>query len=147
MLHSLESRAPKFDTPDDFTKIEVDSREQTRGATRIAPIPLTFAALFWVYQLERGNTQARPLVAACVVETLTRRADTAFGVTRSEDEYQAASAEFMKLLGRVAHERDVLLENYDIDDDARQLADVAWSEVTRLEAENERLREQLRRYQ
>lgn len=126
-----------------FTKIE---REDEAGAA-ISGVPLLFASAYWLKEAIAKNKQAQILAWACMAETLTRRADAAFGVTRSDDKYQAKTAELMTVLDHVARERDVLLENYDIDDDARQLADAAWSEVTRLEAENERLREQLRRYQ
>jgi hypothetical protein len=109
------------DTDYDPTKIEVESDGQSRGQTRISPIPIEVAALFWIYQVWQRNREAIALAVSCARETLTRRADAVFGVARSEAEYQAATAEMMKLLGRVARERDVLLESYEIDDDARAI--------------------------
>ncbi|NJN63317.1 MAG: hypothetical protein HC795_18975 [Coleofasciculaceae cyanobacterium RL_1_1] len=134
-------------THGDFSQIEIENSKDTRGRSRFVPLSLDAASLFWVYQIWQRNRAALPLVIGCLHEILERRADRAFGLNRSEAEYEAATTELMQALGRVARERDILLENYDIDDDARQLADAAWAEVTRLEIENERLKEQLRHYQ
>ena len=84
------------------------------------------------------------LVVATVRETLTRRADAAFGITRSEAEYEAATAEMMKLLGRVARERNLLLESYEIDDDARAIVSDMQAMLDECDRENARLREKIR---
>ena len=132
----LKALPDKDRSSGDFQEIEYEGRGKP-----IKAIPLETAALFWVYQVWQKNRQAIALVVACIRETLTRRADTAFGVARSEAEYEAATTELMQLLGRVARERDILLENYDIDDIARQNHDDAWREVERVLRENERLRD------
>ncbi|NJN62578.1 MAG: hypothetical protein HC795_14615 [Coleofasciculaceae cyanobacterium RL_1_1] len=148
----LQSKRAKSLPGKDYTsakndELEVEKSHAGRGATRIVPWPLGITAIYWYFQAKRGNKDAETLVISCLYDSLLRRADEVFDVTRTQDEYHAANVELMQALGRVARERDILLENYDIDDDARQLADAAWSEVTRLETENERLREQLRYYQ
>lgn len=67
--------------------IEVDSSGQVRGQTRINALPLEVVSAFWVWELSKKNKQALALVMAMTIETLTRRFDVAFGVERSEDEY------------------------------------------------------------
>jgi hypothetical protein len=81
------------------------------------------------------------LVVATAQEALERRADAAFGIARSEAEYQAATAEMMKLLGRVARERDILLDNYAIDDDARAILGELTSELDRRDRQLEQLKD------
>ncbi|MBD1911290.1 hypothetical protein [Leptolyngbya sp. FACHB-8] len=85
----LESKAIKAllgdgYTPDTF-EIERDP-EQGRGQGRIRGLPLEIVSTFWLQQTFRGNQQARSLCMALMRETLERRFDAAFGVTRSEDE-------------------------------------------------------------
>lgn len=67
--------------------IEVDPSEQERGQTRINALPLNVVSAFWVWELSKKNKLALALVMAMTIETLTRRFDRAFGVSRSEDEY------------------------------------------------------------
>lgn len=71
-------------TPDTF-EIERDP-EQGRGQGRIRGLPLEIVSAFWLQQTFKGNAQARGLCMALMRETLERRFDAAFGVTRSEDE-------------------------------------------------------------
>ena len=131
-------------TEHDFSRIEVESSGQLRGQSRISPIPIEVAALFWIYQVWQKNRQAIALVVACVNETLARRADAAFGIARSEAEYEAATSEMMRLLGRVARERDILTDSYAIDDAARELADEAWRVVELRDRRIEKLENQIR---
>lgn len=119
----------------DSGKIEKIQREGEAGAA-INAVPLVVVAAFWLKEALKGNKQAQVLTWACLTETLTRRADAAFGIRRSEAEYKAATAEMMTLLDRVARERDILSDNYAIDDDARTSAGDAWRD-------NQRLREKI----
>jgi hypothetical protein len=121
---------------DDFERIDYEGRGKP-----IRAIPLETATLFWVYQVWQKNRQALVLVVATVQEALERRADAAFGIARSEAEYQAATAEMMKLLGRVARERDILLDNYAIDDDARAILGELTSELDRRDRQLEQLKD------
>ena len=41
---------------------------------------------YWLYQASRGNKKAIALVDALMAETIDRRFDAAFGVTRTEQE-------------------------------------------------------------
>jgi hypothetical protein len=71
-------------TPD---TVEVDSTGQTRGQTRINAVPLAVVTAYWYTQAKQGNEQALSLVWAMLTEALERRFDSAFGITRSEDDW------------------------------------------------------------
>ena len=71
-------------TPD---TIEAEGTEGQRGSPRFNALPLDVVAAYWVYECNKGNKQALPLVLAMTTESLTRRFDAAFGIERSEDEY------------------------------------------------------------
>ena len=71
-------------TPDTF---EIQSSpEQGRGASRIRGLPLEIVSAYWLWQSYKGNKQALALCMALMTETLERRFDTAFGISRSEEE-------------------------------------------------------------
>ena len=70
-----------------ISQVEIDSADQARGQSRINAIPLDAIAAYWQWQSFRGNKQALALCMAMTTETLTRRFDAAFGVGRSESEY------------------------------------------------------------
>ena len=111
-------------TPD---TIEVEPSGQVRGQTRINALPLEVVTAFWIWQCSRGNKPAISLVMALATETLERRFDRAFGVSRIEAEYdQRLDARIQKL-----------------QDDLDRLGE-AYAEPDLLREENERLREQLR---
>lgn len=80
-------------TDQSFGTIEVESSQQATGGTRINALPLEVVWAFWLYQCSRGNKQAYNLLAALGTETLERRFDAAFGVQRSEADYNARLAE------------------------------------------------------
>jgi hypothetical protein len=63
----------------DFTKISSD-------VGNISGYSIQAAMFVWQYEAAKGNTKAFALINACLVETIERRADSAFGVQRSEDE-------------------------------------------------------------
>jgi hypothetical protein len=62
------------------------AEEQLRGQARINALPLAVVRKYWLWQTHRGNKQALALVDALMAETLERRFDEAFGVTRTETE-------------------------------------------------------------
>ncbi|MEM6434513.1 MAG: hypothetical protein AAF773_11770, partial [Cyanobacteria bacterium P01_D01_bin.115] len=112
-------------TPD---TIEVESTGQVRGQGRINALPLEVVTAFWVWQCSQGNKQAISLVMALATETLDRRFDTAFGVSRTEGEYnQRLSDRAEQLQG-----------------DLDELGE-AYAEPDNLREENARLRDQVRR--
>lgn len=69
-----------------ISEIEPDV-DQTTGGSRIRGLPLEVAGTYWVWQAYRGNKSALALCVAMVTESLERRFDAAFGVSRTESEY------------------------------------------------------------
>ena len=72
----------------DYTpeQIEIESEEGKRGQSRFNALPLEVATAYWVNQCFQGKKQALALVMALATETLERRFDNAFGVSRAETE-------------------------------------------------------------
>ncbi|MEL6383825.1 MAG: hypothetical protein AAFQ89_15495 [Cyanobacteria bacterium J06626_18] len=110
-----------------ITEVEIDASEQSRGQSRINALPLEIVTAYWVWQCFRGNKQAIALVMALATEALDRRFDAAFGVTRSEAEYDER---FSDRVGRLQRDLATLSE--------------AYAEPDLLREENDRLRDQLR---
>ncbi|MEO1299092.1 MAG: hypothetical protein AAFW75_25605, partial [Cyanobacteria bacterium J06636_16] len=71
-----------------ISEVEVQSAAQVRGQTRINALPLEAVNVYWHWQSHRGNKRALALCLALSAETLDRRFDAAFGVSRSESEYE-----------------------------------------------------------
>jgi hypothetical protein len=90
----LDSRAIKALLGEGYTpdSIEVEST-QLRGQTRINALPLAVVTAYWFTQAKQGNDQAASLVWAMLTETLERRFDRAFGVSRSEDDWNQRLSE------------------------------------------------------
>lgn len=87
----MESKAFKSLLGEGYTdytpeQIEIEPEPGRRGQSRFNALPLEVATAYWVNQCFQGNKQALALVMALATETLERRFDTAFGVTRSEQE-------------------------------------------------------------
>jgi hypothetical protein len=74
-------------TISDREEIEIESEPGKRGQSRFLSMPLAIVAVYWLWQSHRGNKQALTLCAAMLTETLERRFDRAFGIARSEDEW------------------------------------------------------------
>ena len=72
---------------DSVSSIEIESTDQVRGQSRIRGLPLEVVTAYWIWQTFRGNKKAIALVMALGTETLERRFDNAFGVERSEEDY------------------------------------------------------------
>ena len=81
---ALKALRDKGYTPETF---EVDPIGQSRGQTRIRGWTLDIVYAYWVYRCHKGSPKAFALVMALGTETLERRFDRAFGVARSEDDW------------------------------------------------------------
>ena len=68
-------------------QVEVDTDEQSRGQARINALPLEAVNAYWHWQFHRGNKVTLPLCISLSAETLDRRFNAAFGVSRSAAEY------------------------------------------------------------
>ena len=80
---AIKSLLSKGYTPD---RVDIESDEQMRGQSRINALPLSVVTAYWFNQAQQGNEQAAALVWALLTESLERRFDRAFGISRGEDD-------------------------------------------------------------
>lgn len=103
-------------TPETF---EVDSTNQLKGQTRIQGWPLEVVFAYWTYRCFKGVKQAYKLISALGLETLERRFDAAFGITRTMQEWDDFLAERQQLQQAIAlvleseAMNDIDMQNYD----------------------------------
>ena len=105
-------------TPDQFF-VDIGD-EGSQGQTRIRGVPLEIVILYWHWESFRGNKQAFFLVTGLATETLERRFDVAFGVTRTEQEWNERLIQRNQQLERALTE---LGEAFAIEDDIRRERD------------------------
>ncbi len=94
--------------------------EGSLGQTRIRGVPLEIVILYWHWESFRGNKQAFFLVTGLATETLERRFDVAFGVSRTETEWNERLIQRNSVLERALTE---LGEAFAIEDDIRRERD------------------------
>lgn len=94
--------------------------EGSQGQTRIRGVPLFIVILYWHWESFRGNKQAFFLVIGLATETLERRFDVAFGVTRTEQDWNQRLIQRNQQLERALAE---LGEAFTIEDDIRRERD------------------------
>ncbi|MGG6298125.1 hypothetical protein ACQ4M4_27340 [Leptolyngbya sp. AN02str] len=90
-LRFLRSRDSKDALGEDYTdytpeSLPVPTKEGARGESRINALPIEVVVAYWMYRSYKGNRRAFMLSIALMAETLERRFDAAFGVSRSEDD-------------------------------------------------------------
>ncbi len=104
-------------TPETF---EVDASNQARGQTRIQGWDLDVVFAYWTYRCFKGNKAAFALILALGTETLERRFDNAFGVSRTEQERDEQISQRLQQL-----EKDLtrLGETYALNDDIQRERD------------------------
>lgn len=85
-----KSKSPEALPYSNYTsvKMSVEKDHQGRGGTRINAIPIGLAIAYWTKEAIVGNVTAARLLGACAAESIERRADSAFGVQRAEEERQ-----------------------------------------------------------
>jgi hypothetical protein len=66
----------------------------------IKPIPVSLATSYWLYQAFKGNLKAQAIAQACMIESIERRADIAFNLKRTEEEYNKRFEEAILLYNR-----------------------------------------------
>ncbi|MDF0553121.1 hypothetical protein [Kamptonema sp. UHCC 0994] len=102
-------------------KFLVDIGEEGgQGQTRITGVPLEIVILYWHWESFRGNKQAFFLVTGLATETLERRFDSAFGVTRTEEERNALLTQRVQRLER---DLEILGNAYATEDEIRRERD------------------------
>jgi hypothetical protein len=127
-LSSRDSKALLGERYTDYKpeQVELESSPGKRGQSRINALPLEVVSAYWLYRAHRGNRKALTLCLALMTESLDRRFDSVFGVSRSEVEYNQRLSDRLEQLQR----------------DLASLAE-AYAEPDVLREENERLKEQL----
>jgi hypothetical protein len=106
--------------PAKIEKITVETEGKYTGNPNINALPLDVVSVYWLYQALRGNKLAIPLCVALITETLERRFDHAFGVSRSEQERDQRLSDRLQ---RLQKDLDRLGEGFALDDLIRQERD------------------------
>ena len=63
--------------------------EGARGTKTAKTLSIVDAVLVWRWFDRQGNEKAEAIIDACAIESIERRADAAFGIQCSEEDYQA----------------------------------------------------------
>lgn len=112
---TVEALSDDTYTPDQFL-VDIGD-EGSQGQTRIRGVHLEIVSLYWHWESYRGNKRAFILVTGLATETLERRFDIAFGVTRTEQEWNERLIQRNQQLERALAE---LGEAFAIEDDIRR---------------------------
>jgi hypothetical protein len=62
----------------------------------INAVPIDVALMFWGEQADNGNSKALAIILACAKETLERRFDRVFNVSKSEQQYEQQTANWLE---------------------------------------------------
>jgi hypothetical protein len=90
----LRSKAPEALPYKRFKAVKFSTSE---GRGKINATPIKAANAYWKYQYRQNNRMAAALIDACMEESIERRADKAFGMQQSEEEYNQRFATRMNL--------------------------------------------------
>jgi hypothetical protein len=82
----LKGKSPEALPYKEF-KAEKWTVEGSQGKANLLSIEVTVA--YWTKEAIAGNKKAIRILGACAIEAIERRADAAFGIQRSEEDYQA----------------------------------------------------------
>ncbi|WP_193892316.1 hypothetical protein [Nostoc sp. LEGE 06077] len=90
ILRFLESKQSKALPGNDseFYTLSVEGSNKP-----INVVPTKVVSDFWLEQVAKGNTKAFALVNACMQEALERRCDNAFGVNKTEQQYEQQTSD------------------------------------------------------
>lgn len=100
----------------------------------IKPIPFKITLAYWTYWACKENTSAQALLAAGTEETLTRLADEAFGVEKSEEEYHLATTQSVKEFEVVLTVMQRLEEKMDSMENELKLLRPAYEKLEKIES-------------
>lgn len=84
----LQSRTPKILKTLEAKGFTGYIEEVSVDKTRAKTLSITDSVLIWRWFDKQDNVKAAAIIDACVAESIERRADKAFGVQRSEEDYQ-----------------------------------------------------------
>jgi hypothetical protein len=121
-LQSKDSKALLGEAYTDYNPeaVEVESEPGKRGQTRINALPLEVVTAYWLTRAYKGNQKAFILCWALLTESLERRFDEAFSVSRTEEERNTLLTERVQQLEQSL---EILGQTFAIDDVARQERD------------------------
>lgn len=99
----LDGSSPEALPHKDFSRRQEDIEIEglSGAASSFKAVPLRIAIAYWTYWANKGNVLAQALLAAGTEETLTRLCDNAFGVAKTEQQYNselAANIENSKMM-------------------------------------------------
>ncbi|MEM1309856.1 MAG: hypothetical protein AAGF98_10280 [Cyanobacteria bacterium P01_H01_bin.153] len=117
-----------------IVQVDIESDDQDRGQSRINALPVEAVNAYWHWQSYRGNRTALALCMALSAESIDRRFDAAFGISRSEAEYNQQLAarlqqtqQQLALLSDAYAEPDVLREKVSrLEEQLRQAGIEPW---------------------
>lgn len=100
----------------------------------IKGVSFKIAIAYWSYHAGKGNIEAQALLAAGTEETLTRLADEAFGVEKSEEEYHLATTQSVKEFEVVLTVMQRLEEKMDSMENELKLLRPAYEKLEKIES-------------
>lgn len=124
-LRFLRSNSIKALLGDSYTdcapeSVEVEPEPGKRGQTRFNALSLEVVTAYWIHQCFQGNKQALGLVMGLALESLDRRFDAAFKVSRPESGY---NDRLVQRLSQIERDLSRLGEGFALDDQIRQERD------------------------
>ncbi len=116
----LSSTAIKALLGQGYTPDTLEIESTTRGQSRFNALPLEVVTAYWFHQASQGNKKALSLVWPLLTESLERRFDAAFGISRSESDRDELLTQRMQQLER---DLNTLGEAFAIDDEIKRERD------------------------
>jgi hypothetical protein len=78
-------------------EIEIEPEPGSRGQSRFPSVPPEIASAYWLWQAHQENKAALALCMGLIIESLERRFDEAFGVTRTRERNKILSKRVQEL--------------------------------------------------
>jgi hypothetical protein len=78
-------------------EIEIESEPSRRRQSRFLSVPPEIASAYWLWQAHRDNKAALALCMGLITESLERRFDEVFGVTRTRKRNKILSQRVQEL--------------------------------------------------
>ena len=121
-LQSKDAKALLEEAYTDYTpeSVEVEPESGQRGQTRINALPLEVVTAYWLTRAYKGNKKAFIFSWALLTESLERRFDIAFDVSRTEEEQDERLTQQVQQL---EHDLEQLGEGFGIEDNIRHERD------------------------
>lgn len=115
-------------------KIEIEGETAARSFT---PVPTKLMLAYWSYWAKRGNEKAQALLMSGTEETLNRKCDVAFGISKTEEEYNNELAANIPTNILIAKLLKAMERNNELQEELRE------QKSSRVVLENEKLKLEL----